>query len=183
MRLLVIGDTHIPERAPEIPQLMLNTIKQNNFDLVLSTGDLTHERVFEYLKKLGKKVYAVRGNMDHLRFPESEKLKVESITIGLIHGDQVFPRGNIDQLTETASEMDVDVLISGHTHRLSIDEIKLGKTKILLLNPGSATGVWGGGPASYVPSFMILEVENERKKVHAYELINDKLEAHTYIFE
>jgi hypothetical protein len=183
MRLLVIGDTHIPERALEIPQLMLNAIRQNNFDLVLSTGDLTHERVFEYLKKLGKKVHVVRGNMDYLRFPESEKVKAEGIMIGVIHGDQVFPRGNLDQLTEIASEMNVDVLISGHTHRLRMDEIKLDKKKILLLNPGSATGVWGGGPASYVPSFMIVEVKNERKTVHTYELINGKLEMRTYVFE
>jgi putative phosphoesterase len=183
MRLLIIGDTHIPERALKIPELILDAIKQNNFDFVLSTGDLTHERVFEYLKRLGKEVRAVRGNMDHLRFPKSEKLKVDSIIIGLIHGDQVFPRGNTDQLTEIASEMNVDVLISGHTHRLSIDEVKLNKKKILLLNPGSATGVWGGGPASYIPSFIIVEVENGRKTVHAYELINNKLEKETYVFE
>ncbi|MBS7643670.1 YfcE family phosphodiesterase [Candidatus Bathyarchaeota archaeon] len=183
MRLLIIGDTHIPERASKIPQLILDTIKQNNFDFVLSTGDLTHEGVLEYLKKLGKEVRAVRGNMDYLRFPKIEKLKVESIIIGLIHGDQVFPRGDVSQLTEIATEMNVDVLISGHTHRLSVDEVKLNKKKILLLNPGSATGVWGGGPASYVPSFIIIEVENERKTVHAYELINSKLEKEIYVFE
>jgi vacuolar protein sorting-associated protein 29 len=38
------------------------------------------------------------------------------IRIGVIHGHQCVPNGDLDSLSAIARQMDVDVLISGHTH-------------------------------------------------------------------
>jgi len=38
------------------------------------------------------------------------------IKIGVIHGHQCIPTGDLDSLSSIARQMDVDVLVSGHTH-------------------------------------------------------------------
>uniref|UniRef100_A0A7C3VLQ8 Phosphoesterase n=1 Tax=Archaeoglobus fulgidus TaxID=2234 RepID=A0A7C3VLQ8_ARCFL len=155
MRILIFGDTHIPERAKEIPEEFKKYLEGS--DIVVITGDLTSERILRFAERLAEKVIAVRGNMDHLPLPHSAKFRVEGYLIGVVHGHQVYPRGNREQLEDIAVEMDVDVLISGHTH---LPDIYFGKK--ILLNPGSMTGVWGGGAFSTKPSFIILEVEGEK---------------------
>jgi putative phosphoesterase len=43
------------------------------------------------------------------------------IRIGVIHGHQCVPTGDLDSLSAIARQMDVDVLISGHTHKYVAD--------------------------------------------------------------
>ncbi len=162
--ILILGDTHIPRRASRIPEQIEEFLAGKKFDFVLCTGDLTDKSVLEYLRKLGKEIVVVRGNMDHLPLPEYGEISVGGIKIGVVHGDQVFPRGNREQLEEIGLEKGVDVFVSGHTH--SPD---LYKGKVILLNPGSATGAWGGGGGSMKPSFMVAEV-GEELIVELYEL-------------
>ncbi len=164
MKILVIGDTHIPRRASWIPREISSLIENEKFDRIVCTGDLTDEKVLDYLKSLSE-VTVVKGNMDHLTLPEYEIFNAGKIKIGVIHGDQVYPRGNRDQLKAIAKKLEVDLLISGHTHSPDIHF-----TEVLLLNPGSATGVWGGGGGSLKPSFMILEIEDGEVAVNFYEL-------------
>ena len=38
--------------------------------------------------------------------------------IGLIHGHQVVPWGDLDSLAMTQRQMNVDILVSGHTHQV-----------------------------------------------------------------
>ena len=52
MRLLVIGDFHIPDRAKEIPIELRNKIQNLSFDLILCTGDLTSSEIYNYLKDI-----------------------------------------------------------------------------------------------------------------------------------
>ena len=88
------------------------------------------------------------------------------LRIGVIHGHQVVPLGDAEMLAATARKMDVDVLISGGTHR-SVARIlfrETGQTCVgnrltrpwpsrdrfeafesdgrFFLNPGSATGAF-----------------------------------------
>lgn len=42
------------------------------------------------------------------------------IRIGVIHGHQCIPSGDLDSLNAIARQMDVDVLISGHTHTYAV---------------------------------------------------------------
>lgn len=165
MRVLVIGDTHIPRRASSLPKEISEFIGSKLFDLIICTGDLTDRKVLEYFETLAEKIVVVKGNMDHLNLPEYVELSIGEIKIGIIHGHQVYPRGNRKKLADIGKEKGVDVLISGHTHS---PDIYMGD--VLLLNPGSATGVWGGGGGSMRPSFMILTVESKRIDVKLYEL-------------
>lgn len=165
MRILIFGDTHIPERASRIPQEFVKIIERLDFDAVVITGDLTSDRVLDFAKKIAEKVYVVRGNMDILDLPSSAKFEVEGIKFGVVHGHQVYPRGDREQLQDIADELGADVLISGHTHKPDIF-----RERVVLLNPGSITGVWGGGGYSY-PSFMVAEVEEGKIKGMLYRLV------------
>ncbi len=164
MRLLVLGDTHIPRRATRIPEEFEELFRELDYHAVVCTGDLTERSVLNYLQKLGR-VYAVRGNMDSLPLPETQLIEAE-VKIGVVHGDQVYPRGDRQQLQEIAVEMGVKILISGHTHSPDIF-----KGKVILLNPGSATGVWGGGGGANFPSFMLLNVSSKTVRGKLFKLL------------
>ncbi len=58
--------------------------------------------------------------------------------IGLCHGHQVVPWGDREALAIVQRQLDVDVLISGHTHAFESFSAE-GK---LFLNPGSITGAY-----------------------------------------
>ena len=182
LRLLIIGDTHIPERASVIPKEITDKIESVKFDFILCTGDLEDESVMRYLSHLGK-LYVCRGNMDYPPLPKEVKIDLKNFTVGLIHGDAIYPRGNPRKLAKEAQRIGVDILISGHTHSLSVRETKNGGEKLLLLDPGSATGVWGGGPASKIPSFIILEIDNEHATIHAFELVDNSIKETVHKFE
>lgn len=165
MRILIFGDTHIPERANRIPREFTEIIERLDFYAAVITGDLTSHTVLDFAKKVAEKIYVVRGNMDILDLPASAKFEIEGIKFGVVHGHQVYPRGDREQLQDTAEEMGADILISGHTHRPDIF-----KGEKVLLNPGSMTGVWGGGAYSTYPSFMVAEVEEGKIKGRLYRL-------------
>ncbi len=172
-KLLIVGDTHIPTRAKTIPKVMLEIIEKNKpFDFIFFTGDLVSERVLEFFEELGEKAFFVRGNMDYLNLPEYIVEEVENVKIGLIHGDQVYPRGDIEGLLRIARNLKVDILINGHTHYLRIIKVE----NVLLINPGSLTGVWSGGYASMRPSMIIGFIEKpSRIRLKSYEVYGKKL--------
>jgi len=174
-RALIIGDFHIPTRAREIPRPILERVSEGDFDLILCTGDLIDEETLNLLKGFGKRLYVVQGNMDYLRLPRAHRLRLGDFVVGLTHGDSIYPRGDVAQLTQLALQMDVDILISGHTHRPLIHEVTKQGRKLLLLNPGSATGVWSGGGAAGPPSFMTLTVEGGRALIQLYGLRGGRL--------
>jgi len=161
MKFLILGDTHIPQRASKIPEEFEKLFKSLDYDAVICTGDLTSESVLKYLKNLSGDVYVVKGNMDTLPLPESEIIEVGRVGIGVIHGYQVYPRGDREQLQDIGLDMGVDILVSGHTHTPDVY-----RGRIVLLNPGSATGVWGGGAVGEIlPAFMHVEVEDSVKGI------------------
>ncbi len=149
-----MSDSHIPERASEIPQAIRSFIEGRSYDIVVHAGDFVNHEMVEYVRSLGEEVYMVQGNMDYVDLPEKEIFNVFGINIGVIHGDQVYPRGNISKLSRIAKELNVKILISGHTHTPNITF----DSGVLHLNPGSITGVWGGGGGSMTPTFIILTI-------------------------
>lgn len=56
----------------------------------------------------------------------------------MIHGHQVIPAGDRAALASLARSMDVDVLLSGCTHRFEA----YAHDDRFFINPGSATGAW-----------------------------------------
>lgn len=132
MLIGLISDTHIPDRARVLPQNVLDAF--SDVDLILHAGDLTSPRVLDELEQLAP-VMAVQGNMDRVNgidLPKAKVIEVENLKIGVIHGE-VYPRADSDQLVYLAKELEVDILISGHSHQPKIEQ----KEGILLLNPGS----------------------------------------------
>jgi putative phosphoesterase len=181
-RILVIGDTHIPDRAFEIPRELVSRIEREKpWELVVFTGDLTGQEVLRWVRSLGERVYIVRGNMDYLPLPKTAKFEVEGLNVGVHHGDGVYPRGDVLKLSSLAEKMGENVLITGHTHS---DFARIGvKGKVLLLNPGSLTGVWGGGGGSYTPSYMVVETHGATLAVLRVKLRGASLIEESDLFE
>lgn len=156
MRIGVISDTHIPDRASEIPKKILDDFK--NVDMVIHAGDLVDLSVLEKLRSVCKNVHAVRGNMDpeevKKKLPEKEILKVGNHKIGITHG---FGAANnlIEKLTAVFKEDEVDIVIFGHAH-CSVNENIGG---VLFFNPGSATD----RTFSVYNSYGIIEINGEVK--------------------
>ncbi|MEM1658554.1 MAG: YfcE family phosphodiesterase [Candidatus Jordarchaeales archaeon] len=176
--VLVLGDTHIPDRVTEIPRKLKSFIESESFDLVLSTGDLTSQEVLSWMKKIAP-LKVVRGNMDYLPLPEKEVLHLPPVKIGLVHGTGIWPRGDTMQLLKVAETLGTKILISGHTHH---PDVKLAKNT-LLLNPGSATGAWGGSSDWGLPSVMTLTLSESEIKVVFFLLERGELKKKEEVFK
>ena len=152
MLIGVISDTHIPERASKIPEVVFDVF--NDGDMILHAGDLVSQDVLRELQKIAP-TKCSQGNMDRaygLNLPKNIFFEVEEIKVGLNHGE-VYPRGDTQQLKYISLEMGVEVLITGHTHWSFIKEVG----NVLLLNPGSPTV-----PRLSDPSVMLLNIENKK---------------------
>ena len=74
----------------------------------------------------------------NLDYPEQKVVTVGQFRIGLTHGHQVIPWGDKESLTMLQRQLDVDVLITGHTHQFEAFE----EDNKFFINPGSATGAF-----------------------------------------
>ncbi|MDO5851261.1 MAG: YfcE family phosphodiesterase [Methanobacteriaceae archaeon] len=148
MLIGVISDTHIPYRAKNIPDEVFDIFK--DVELIIHAGDIETKEVINKLEEIAP-VVAVLGNMDNLNLNESEVIKINEISIGIIHGN-IYPRGDTQQLCYIAKELGVKILISGHTHQAMISEVD----DILLLNPGSPTV-----PRLCDPSVMLINIVDD----------------------
>jgi len=136
MKIIVISDTHIPDRAAELPEKLLNEIK--NADMLIHAGDFVSLDLLEELKSLCKNLKAVYGNMDPQEIkdilPLRDIFKVDNFKIGLYHGYGAPNR--IFELLNTEFKADkLDMIVFGHTHK-AFNEKRGG---ILFFNPGSPT--------------------------------------------
>ena len=68
-----------------------------------------------------------------------------------LHLLQIVPWGDAEALAMLQRQLDVDMLITGHTHKFGAYEIH-GK---FFVNPGSATGAWSA-ISKYVFLFLLL---------------------------
>ena len=101
-------------------------------------------------------------------------VKIGQFNLGLCHGHQVVPWGDSAALGAMQRQLDCDILISGHTHAFSAYEAE-GK---LFINPGSATGAFSPSFAldkEPTPSFVLMDVQQQRVVVYVYELVNDEV--------
>lgn len=51
-------------------------------------------------------------------YPDQKVVTVGNFKIGLTHGHQVVPWGDIESLALIQRQLDVDILITGHTHKV-----------------------------------------------------------------
>ncbi|MCC6042311.1 MAG: YfcE family phosphodiesterase [Candidatus Verstraetearchaeota archaeon] len=180
-RALAIGDFHIPERADWVPRELEDEVGRRDYDVVFCTGDLTSEDVLTWLKGLASEVYVVRGNMDYLRLPVQVTVTIEGLRVGVHHGSGVHPRGDVAKLALKAEQLGVEVLVTGHTHYPQVALVR--ERGVVIVNPGSATGVWGGDArASLTPSFATMEVSGRSLVVEVKELRGSKFEVSKFEF-
>ncbi|NJE49956.1 metallophosphoesterase [Thermococcus sp. 9N3] len=135
--IAVLSDTHVGDKAKALPIPLLEKLEEINPELILHAGDVTSSEVLETLEEIAP-VIAVRGNVDHLSLPEEETVEVEGMRIGVIHGHQLLSL-NAQFLSLKALDMEVDLLVFGHTHRFYFDSFSVYGRRVYLLNPGSPT--------------------------------------------
>lgn len=156
MKIGVISDTHIPDRAKDIPLEILEEFK--NADMVIHAGDLVELRVLDRIKTVCPNIKAVWGNMDpyevRSKLPEKEIINLGKYKLGLMHG--WGPPINLIETLSSAFKNDaVDIIVFGHSH-FGINE-KRGN--IRFFNPGSPTDKI----FSAYNSYGIIEINDEIK--------------------
>ena len=160
MLIGLISDTHIPDRAKQLPQNVLDAF--SDVDLILHAGDLTSLEVIEELEEIAP-VMAVQGNMDRvsgIKLPKAKIVEAEGLKIGIVHGE-VYPRGDTQQLVYLAKELGADILVSGHSHQPKIEQTD----GVLLINPGSPIV-----PRLADRTVMLLEINNKEVDVEIVKI-------------
>ena len=117
-------------------------------------------------------MHAVKGEFDDFaKFPETKVVTIGNVKIGLIHGHQVTPWGDLEALAAVQRRLDCDVLIHGHTHEFSVQQYD-GK---YFVNPGSATGSYSALSSTVAPSFILMAVQGDEIVIFNYMIANDEL--------
>ncbi len=160
--VLVFGDAHIPTRRDSIPKAFYQHLKESTYDIALITGDLVREPDMRAALPPLPRSYIVTGNMDYgSPYNFHEEIQFDAFKVLLLHGTQLRPRGNINQLWEILTQVNADIAIHGHTHEASID---LHNDR-LFLNPGTVSGATGGWGGRTDASFIELFIEKNEIKV------------------
>ncbi|MBE6511459.1 MAG: metallophosphoesterase [Methanobrevibacter millerae] len=160
MLIGLISDTHIPDRARQIPEKVLESFE--NVDLIIHAGDLTTRAVIDELEKIAP-VVAIQGNMDRvagLDLPKAQVIEAEGMKIGVAHGE-VYPRADTQQLLYLAKELNTNILVTGHSHQPKIEQVE----DVLLLNPGSPIV-----PRLADRTVMLLEINNKNVDVEIIKI-------------
>lgn len=155
MLIGLISDTHIPDRMRELPEKVFEAFK--DVEMILHAGDVTSQEIIEKLEEIAP-VTAIQGNTDRivgLNLPKTAVVEAEELKIGVIHGE-VYPRADTQQLHYLAKQLDVDILVSGHSHQPKVEKVE----DVLLINPGSPTV-----PRLADRTVMILEINKKEVDV------------------
>ncbi|PIA15382.1 vacuolar protein sorting-associated protein 29-like protein [Coemansia reversa NRRL 1564] len=180
--VLVLGDIHIPQRAADIPSKFRKLLVPGKIDKILCTGNVTDRATEEYLRSIAQEIHIVRGEFDERervpllsqRIVENglEGTDADALSIGLINGHYLVPaNGDVDTLAATARQMDVDVLVTGNTHRFEAYE-EQGR---FFINPGSITGGFSPLEPQPIPSFVLMEIKALDVVAYVYQLVNDEV--------
>ena len=135
MRLLLIADTHIPQRARALPPEVWTEV--DRADVVIHAGDWVDVATLDRLEDRAKRVVGVAGNNDgpelRARLGEYVRVELEGVRVGVVH-----ETGPSTRRTERMAREypDLDVLVFGHSH---IPWDTTAATGLRILNPGSPT--------------------------------------------
>ncbi|KDQ53664.1 hypothetical protein JAAARDRAFT_136576 [Jaapia argillacea MUCL 33604] len=171
--VLIIGDLHIPHRVHDLPAKFKKLLVPGKIQQILSTGNVCDKETYDWLRTVASDVHVVRGDYDEsAAFPMSVTVTHTPIRIGVIHGHQCIPTGDLDSLSAIARTMDVDVLVSGHTHTFQA----IGYDNHFFVNPGSATGAWTGAySGDPTPSFALMDIQGPVVVTYVYQLIEGEV--------
>lgn len=163
----VVGDTHVPDRAPSLPPGLLDGLRSAGVAHILHAGDVCSQRVLSELGEVAP-VSAARGNRDFLfspPLPMAVELEFAGVKVGLVHGHggvvsywqdkvayvlQGYRMERYAHLAEKAVPH-AQVLVYGHTHHPENRWLN-GR---LIFNAGAATG-FRLGRENFHPSYGLL---------------------------
>ncbi|MBK1786107.1 metallophosphoesterase family protein [Prauserella cavernicola] len=135
MRLLIIADTHLPQRAKRLPELVWNEVAEA--DVVVHAGDWVSADLLDELERRSRRLIAVFGNNDgaqlRRRLPEVARAELEGLRLAVVH-ETGAAKGREQRCARDFP--DTDVLVFGHSH-IPWDSVADGGLR--LLNPGSPT--------------------------------------------
>ena len=151
--MLVVGDIHFPDRSKQFPSFLPKS------DVVAGTGDYTNHTALFEVASLAPVFIGVVGNSDRsIPLPERTSFIYRNVLFGLFHGHGIHPRGDLEQLYAVAKELGVEVLLTGHTHKLGVIQYK----DVIIANPGSATGAWGGSTPGEPETALLVSIEGDK---------------------
>jgi putative phosphoesterase len=154
VRIGVISDTHGYLDARVIDAF-------GETDLIIHAGDIGKPKILDALATVAP-VRAVRGNTDRGPWaddlPSTALVVLDRVTLYVLH--------DIQQLDLEPQTAGIRVVISGHTHRASLEE----KNNVVFLNPGSAVEPRYNSP----PTVAILTARGETLDARFIELLDSK---------
>ena len=101
--------------------------------------------------------------------PEKKLVTIGEFKIGMIHGHQVLPLGDVESLSGIARELDCDIFISGNTHQIGVQVLD----NKLFINPGSISGAFSNFVADPSPSFILMVLTGTEAIIYLY-VLNDR---------
>jgi putative phosphoesterase len=134
-RLLIVSDTHVPQRARALPDSLWRAIEAA--DVVIHAGDWNGVDLLDEFERRSARLLAVYGNNDgdelRTRLPEVARATLDGIRFAVVH-----ETGGRDgrEARMAAAYPETDVLVFGHSH---IPWDTVAHTGLRLLNPGSPT--------------------------------------------
>jgi hypothetical protein len=135
VRLLLIADTHVPNRARDLPARVWDEVA--GADVVLHAGDWVDSVLLEALEDRTKRLVGCWGNNDgaelRRRLPERADATLGGLRFTVVHETGAATGREARMANEYP---DTDVLVFGHSH---IPWDTTAKTGLRLLNPGSPT--------------------------------------------
>jgi len=105
------------------------------------------------------------------RYQELVALNVGSVSFAICHGHQVLPWYDETALIALQRDLGVDVLVVGHSHKITTIECPGGG---IIINPGTATGaprvIDVEAPK---PSFVLMDIQGRKLVTYTYTLENE----------
>lgn len=168
--VVVLGDAHVGHRTSDLPEKFKKMLAPGKMQHLVSTGNLCSPDTYEFCKRVAPKMHGVKGDMDDLSSSNtsSEEIvfEVGEFRIGVCHGHQIVPWGDREALGLLSRRLNVDILVTGHTHVCEVFE----NEGCWFINPGSVTGAYTPLHDEVKPSFVLLSIQANAVKVYMYEL-------------
>jgi putative phosphoesterase len=135
VKLLLMADTHVPQRARDLPEQLWRAVDEA--DVVVHAGDWVCVELLDALLARADRLIGVVGNNDGpalcARLPEVAVAELGGVRLAVVH-ETGSARGREQRCA--ARFPDIDVLVFGHSH---IPWDTVAPTGLRLLNPGSPT--------------------------------------------
>jgi hypothetical protein len=165
LQLLIVGDTHVPTRSRNVPDIIWQEVRKA--DIVIHTGDFVTVEVLEQFDDEAKELRAVHGNQDtralRENLPSKLSFELEGVQFVVTHG-HAWGRPRPSRIAKEFHG-EADYVIYGHLHRSFL--LTFGSCTVI--NPGSPVD-----PRSGKPSYVLATVSNGELHAEIQELAESK---------